>query len=222
MKIRTATADDATQIARVQVESWRTTYKGIVPDSFLDGMSYVERTKRWQKISVEQTVFVAETDGGEIVGFSNGGRERQGKFAGYDGELYAIYILQAYQGKGIGKQLTKAVVDSLLKKRFHSMLIRVLKDNPAIYFYESIGGEKVGTAELDINGVKLTEIAYGWKDLHQFEVQTGKGGTIVHYPVKCMEGTDIVIGDAGFKGTVCWEANGKDFGGMYCPFPGKL
>ncbi|GAA0594684.1 GNAT family N-acetyltransferase [Virgibacillus siamensis] len=168
MKIRTATVNDAAQIAKVHVDSWRTTYRGIVPDSFLDGMSYEERTKRWQKISVEQNVFVAETDDDTIVGFANGGRERQGKFDGYNGELYAIYILQEYQGDGIGRQLTAAVVDSLLKEGLHSMLIWVLQDNPATYFYESIGGKRIGTDELEINGVKLTEIAYGWKKLTQF------------------------------------------------------
>nr|WP_174616522.1 GNAT family N-acetyltransferase [Virgibacillus ihumii] len=168
MKIRTATVNDAAQIAKVHVDSWRTTYKGIVPDSFLDGMSYEERTKRWQKNSVGQNVFVAETNDGEIVGFANGGRERQGKFEGYEGELYAIYILQEYQGKGLGKRLIEAVVDSLLKAGFNSMLIWVLKDNPATYFYKSIGGKRIGTDELEIHGVTLTEIAYGWKDLSHF------------------------------------------------------
>lgn len=170
MKIRTATKKDAAQIARIHIDSWRTTYKGIVPDSYLDRMSYKERTQRWQRKSFEQNVFVAENKHGEIVGFANGGKERQGVFNGYDGELYAIYLFKEYQGKGIGKQLTQAVVGSLLKDGFNSMLIWVLEDNPATYFYESIGGKRIGEDELEIDGVKLTEIAYGWDDLGQFEL----------------------------------------------------
>ncbi|WP_077324690.1 GNAT family N-acetyltransferase [Virgibacillus siamensis] len=168
MNIRMATPDDAAQIARVHVDSWRSTYKGIVPDSFLDRMSYEKRTERWKQNSVEQNVFVAENNNTEIVGFANGGKERQGKFAGYDGELYAIYLFKEYQGKGIGKRLTQAVVDSLLKEGYQAMVIWVLEKNPAVHFYEAIGGQPLGEDELEIDGAKLKEIAYGWQDLQQF------------------------------------------------------
>ena len=36
--IRPATAADAAQIARVRVDCWRSTYRGLVPDAYLDGM----------------------------------------------------------------------------------------------------------------------------------------------------------------------------------------
>lgn len=35
MKIRIATIEDAYAIAKVHVDSWKTTYKGIIPDHFL-------------------------------------------------------------------------------------------------------------------------------------------------------------------------------------------
>jgi len=38
--IREATVEDSAEIARVQVDTWRTTYRGIVPQSFLDEMAY--------------------------------------------------------------------------------------------------------------------------------------------------------------------------------------
>ncbi|MCT4619125.1 MAG: hypothetical protein N4A62_07030 [Marinisporobacter sp.] len=47
MSIRKATIDDAPQIAYVNVETWLTTYKGIVPDKFLQ--------KRKEKI--EESLF---------------------------------------------------------------------------------------------------------------------------------------------------------------------
>lgn len=45
MNIRKANRDDAPGIAKVHVDSWRTTYKGIIPQSFLDELSYEQRTK---------------------------------------------------------------------------------------------------------------------------------------------------------------------------------
>jgi len=45
MIIRKAKLDDATGIAKVHVDSWRTTYKGIIPDDFLNNLSYEQRTE---------------------------------------------------------------------------------------------------------------------------------------------------------------------------------
>jgi len=39
MAIRTARFQDARQIAEVHVDSWRAAYRGIVPDSLLEGLS---------------------------------------------------------------------------------------------------------------------------------------------------------------------------------------
>ena len=51
--IREAAVNDATAIAQVQVESWRTTYAGIVPDAFLASLSVETRAERanWPGVS---------------------------------------------------------------------------------------------------------------------------------------------------------------------------
>ena len=41
--IRTAQREDAADIARVHIDCWRTTYKGIFPDALLAGLSYKGR-----------------------------------------------------------------------------------------------------------------------------------------------------------------------------------
>lgn len=165
MKIRKATQQDAPGIAKVHVDSWRTTYQNIVPDTFLDSLNYEDRTKRWEQNVNQSSVFVAETDDGKIVGFSTGGKEREGKYDVYDGELYAIYILAEYQGKDIGKKLVKPVANELRKAGFNSMLVWVLEDNDAKYFYEKLGGKKIDTSDITIAGANLKEMAYGWEDL---------------------------------------------------------
>ena len=47
MRIREASPTDATAIARVHVDSWRTTYAGIVPADYLANLSYVQREQFW-------------------------------------------------------------------------------------------------------------------------------------------------------------------------------
>ena len=43
MEIRAATISDAYSIAEVQVAGWQAAYRGIMPDSVLDGLSVPKR-----------------------------------------------------------------------------------------------------------------------------------------------------------------------------------
>lgn len=45
------------------------------------------------------------------------------------------------------------------------MLIWALADHPACHFYERLGGKRVDTAEIDIDGKQLQEVAFGWEKL---------------------------------------------------------
>src|SRR2546427_7666005 len=114
MMIREAHSTDTLAIARVQVDSWRTTYAGIVPADHLASLSYEQQGQFWAHIvstlSDPAGMYVAETVAGEVVGFAHGGPERSGK-GSYTGELYAIYLLEAYQRQGQGRQLMGAVVN---------------------------------------------------------------------------------------------------------------
>ncbi|KAF0820926.1 MULTISPECIES: hypothetical protein [unclassified Cytobacillus] len=47
MKIRAAELSDAEGIAKVHVDSWRTTYKDIIPENFLENLSYQSREELW-------------------------------------------------------------------------------------------------------------------------------------------------------------------------------
>lgn len=168
VRIREATEEDALAIARVQVDSWRTTYKGIVPDSYIATLNYEQREQKWREFfsTAGRTPFayVAEDDDGQVVGFASGGSNREGD-RDYDGELYAIYLLKEYQRRGIGHMLVSAVVKRLLQEGMTSMLVWVLADNPSCAFYESLGGKLVSEKEIIIGGATLIEVAYGWLNL---------------------------------------------------------
>ncbi len=168
MIIRPAETADAAAVARVHVDSWRTTYRGIVPDEFLAGLSYAHRQAAWERHlaepSASRCVYVAENDDGEVVGYANGGPERSGDPI-YRGELYAIYILEPWQHQGIGRALVVGIACWLVDHGFGSMLVWVLAQNPSRRFYEALGGSYVRTQTITIGGAQLEEVAYGWKDL---------------------------------------------------------
>ncbi len=169
MIVREAKIADAPAIAQVNVDTWRTAYRNIVPADYLAKLSYEKRESNWQEIlsNVKNTgdyVCVAENDSGQIVGFAAGGCERTGKYV-YRGELFAIYILEEYQRQGIGRQLVRSVATKLAELSLNSMLAWVLGDNSACRFYEFLGGKKVEELQTSRAGVLVKEIAYGWTDI---------------------------------------------------------
>lgn len=169
MLIREANQTDTFGIAKVQVDSWRTTYKGIVPESYIASLTYEDREGRWREFFSEvnnQFAFVAEIGEKNIVGFASGGRNR-GDEDIHEGELYAIYLLHEYQRRGMGRLLVKAIVERLLQRGMSSMLVWVLAENPFRAFYEALGGKYVSEKEIVIGGATLIEVAYGWEDLNR-------------------------------------------------------
>lgn len=170
MIIRLAVLSDAKGIAKVHVDSWRSTYATIIPDEYLNGLSYEGREKLWEDNMSKSRVYVAENEKGEIVGFSVGGKERSEKYKDFTGELYAIYILKEYQGQGIGKMLIKSVIDDLIKSDIYSMIVLVLEQNSSRYFYEAIGGKQIDLLEVKMAGQKLNELVYGWDDIRSLLV----------------------------------------------------
>ncbi|MGH2373339.1 MAG: GNAT family N-acetyltransferase [bacterium] len=165
--IRAARPEDAPAIARVHVDSWRTTYRDVMPSEFLAGLSYERRERQWTGTLGDPDagfVFVAEDASRAVVGFAAGGRELSGDPV-YTGELYAVYILEAHQGKGLGRRLMARVADRLVRAGRPAMLLWVLADNlQARRFYEKLGGEQLREQQIDIGGTRYDEVAYGWRN----------------------------------------------------------
>lgn len=166
VSIRTAESPDAAAIAHVHVQSWRTTYADILPAEYLASLNEGERTALWQDWLLRDICsHVAEIDG-VVVGFVSGGPVRE-PLGEYGGEMYAIYLFQSAQGKGIGRQLLGALASALLARDFKNMVVWVLEQNPAVRFYERTGAQHLERKQIEMGGVWLSEIALGWPDLRQ-------------------------------------------------------
>jgi ribosomal protein S18 acetylase RimI-like enzyme len=164
--VRPATLNDSRAIAGVHVSSWRTTYRDLLAEDFLDSLSETGYAERWSRVIAEgaSKVYVAE-DRGEVVGFASGGRERAGE-TGYEGEIYAIYVLDSAQRSGFGRELVRAAVGGLREMGLGDMIIWVLRDNqPARAFYERLGGVYVRAQPITIGLTTIEEVSYGWRRL---------------------------------------------------------
>ena len=158
---------DAMAIAMVQVDSWRTTYAGIVPQEYLDALSYEQRAT-----AQIQFVYVAECDGGSVVGFASGGQVRNSDPV-FESELYTIYLLESHQHMGLGRLLTSKIPQRLLEEGIHSMLVWVLAANPSRLFYEALGATQVSERDITIGNASLPEVAYGWTNLSSLLLLSG-------------------------------------------------
>lgn len=168
MIFRQPTIADIPEMARVHVQTWRTTYRGIIADSFLENLSLQKHIERHQKYMAlaSSIYFVAEAEGQGLVGFLSGGPKRDESFA-QSGELYAINILEQHRRSGIGTAMTRQWARSLQSAGIDSGYVWVLADNqPAVAFYEKLGAKFVREQMIQIGGQSLRELAYGWDDLH--------------------------------------------------------
>jgi GNAT superfamily N-acetyltransferase len=169
--IREAVPADAEGIARVHGRTWQTAYAGLFPAEGLKKLdeNFDRRVDFWQK-NIEEAensgyLFVAE-EGGQVIGFAVGGKERTAEWP-FEGELFAIYILEAHQQKGIGRRLVRAVAQALVGRGSNSMLVWVLRDSPFRAFYEALGGEKVGEQDHEVWGKQYKVVGYGWERLEE-------------------------------------------------------
>lgn len=166
MIIRRATEADIEGIAYVHVKSWQSTYAGIIPEHYLHSLTIENRARNWQRhLNTLHTItFIAENATGDIIGFAIGGPE-QTRNSHYQAEIYAIYILEAHQRRGIGKQLMKPITEILEKKNYENIIIWALEKNTNRFFYESLGGQIVATKSVSICGKELKEVGYGWNSI---------------------------------------------------------
>jgi GNAT superfamily N-acetyltransferase len=169
--LRPAELQDAAGIAKVRVDSWRATYRGMVPDGYLDAMRVEDSTALWQRVlSVPEqskpSVHVLEA-AGEILGFASAMLLPEARL-GFDAELTGIYLAQPVQRQGWGQCLLKAVIADCLQRGATGMLVWVIAGNQAgRQFYEKLGAELLLEQPFTWDGYDFEahEAGYGWRDL---------------------------------------------------------
>lgn len=163
--IRDAVPQDASSIAQVQVKSWQSTYRGLLPQGYLDSLDAAERAEQWQmRLSRGIGFFLVVEDKSGIFGFLAGGNIRK-PIAGYDAELYAIYLIREKQRMGAGRALVSAFAARLEAKGYNSLAVWILAGNISRGFYENLGGILIARDEVELGGELVPEVAYGWPSL---------------------------------------------------------
>ncbi|MEQ8584432.1 MAG: GNAT family N-acetyltransferase [Thalassobaculaceae bacterium] len=174
VSIRPAETSDAIGLARVQIETWRDAYVGVMPDATLVDLDEIRAAVRWTRLvsglEEPERLSVAVADG-DAIGFCHGGPGRRSMRLATEagermGEVYALYVDPNFQSLGIGRALLGDVAQGLESDGFEGLTILTLEGNRhARRFYETLGGAPGGTVPSVVSGVPVDQTPYAWPDI---------------------------------------------------------
>ncbi len=147
--IRPARQSDAAALGMVYARAWKTGYKGLLPDFFLDILTDETCAPKPDHIAPDHRL-VAEQEG--VMGTVTFDK----------GEIRSLYVLPEYWGRGVAAGLFAAAVDGLKGQGYDTVTLWVYADSArARRFFEKMGmvltGEKRDT---EMAGTLLTEVQY--------------------------------------------------------------
>jgi len=178
IRFREAIGEDAGIIADLHTRSWRNTYRGILPDSYLDGPIVSEKRDAWRKrlsspVSDRQLVVLAIHRQAPIGFVCVLLDEEPARGACLDN----LHVVSDFQGIGIGRRLfARAAGWVSVRDPGRPMHLWVFEENhPARRFYDFLGGE-ICTRELKrVGGVEVPALCYSWKDIEAVTALALKG-----------------------------------------------
>lgn len=164
-RLREAAPEDAGAVAAVQVASWRSAYRGILPESLLAGLSVEERTRGFRTAlepGAPTRIWLVEARG-RLMGFAAVGPCRDaGANPARTGEVHAIYLLPEAWGHGLGRALMDRALGELAGRGHEAAVLWVLERNlRAQRFYEAGGWQAAGASRtIWQDGIALREVQY--------------------------------------------------------------
>ena len=165
--IRKATLADAEGIARAHTASWRSSYRGILPDAVLDRIDVDQRAASWRRTLQDRSILTLvayDVTHHDIVGLCDAGPTRGG--SPYAAEIYRIYIEHHAKRYGLGREMFEQVTDWLRSQELRSLIIWVLDGNHhARRFYEAMGGRAAKRMASTVSGFPVVELSYVWDRL---------------------------------------------------------
>lgn len=180
MQVRPAALDDAPEMGRVFVDSFRSGHRGQMPEHLLMDRTYEKSTRNWARSLREIArgdlqgvrIAVAVADDGALMGVGMCGpphpweADEPARLAVPTGEVLALYVAPEHQRHGAGRALVEHLADFLASQGISRLIIGVLVANTAARaFYESLGGHFIGVRDHVDEEVVLDEAVYEWRDL---------------------------------------------------------
>lgn len=164
MEIRYAAMEDIHGMGQVYVDTWKAAYKGMIPQDYLDSLTYEGWEEKFRSRFSQMTDYhLAVLDlHGQIIGVTSFMKTRDEDLPVTYGEIISIYVLPEYWQMGYGRQLLGFATSELKKLGFADCALWTLEDNlRAQRAYERFGFVRDGGKKsYEFNGTPVWEIRY--------------------------------------------------------------
>ncbi len=157
VRVRAARAEDVPEIARIQVDTWRTAYARLLPPSVLAAATPQRAGAEWTAAvlhppSRRHRVLVANEQRW-MVGFVAFGPSEQDDDPPGTGMLHALLVEPRWGRRGHGSRLLAAAVDQLRADGMTRAVVWLADgDTASRRFFESAGWEPDGTVRTLVDG----------------------------------------------------------------------
>ena len=139
MIVRRADVDDAAAIAAVHTRTWLVAYDGIVDRALMEER-IPGREDRWRATLTDGTPTWVAVEDATIVGFCTAAQCRDEDAGPHVGEIWALYVDPAAEGRGAGRALMDTAVEALREAGLEEVTLWVFEANAAGRgFYERMG-----------------------------------------------------------------------------------
>ena len=146
MQIRRAVTSDALPVIETVQASYKFSYRGYLPDKYLDELSINEELlTKWRNYIQNNECYVSEKSE-QIVAFMMTDSDKETKIF----EICILYVNPDYQKQGIGSSILDYIFDIKRKQSYKKCKLWTMKEGPAILFYKK-------------NGFITTDLEKPWK-----------------------------------------------------------
>lgn len=162
--MREAKIADADAIGRLHAISWINTYRGLLPDAYLDGNLQEERQEHWQKklrsLSAREFVYLSEEED-SLQGFICVLDE---PYQYYEALIDNLHVMPEMKGRGIGSLLLDTAVAELRRTKRMGFYLWVIEGNIAAEnFYRRKGGRRADSQLFELGGAQIMENRFVWE-----------------------------------------------------------
>lgn len=172
--IRKAKKNDIEIISKIYIDSRRKTYKNILPDDYLNSLTYAQGEKKWTEYleNDSNVIFVHLNDGGTITSFAASKPYKHIKKCLY---LDSLHVSPEFQSKGVGKSLIIKTAEFALENNYGSMTVSFLRGNDkAEKIYQYLGAVYLNDFINYFDNTSAMSTVLIWKDLPKLINKYGK------------------------------------------------
>ncbi len=156
MTVRSITEKDLKAVYELYAAAWKSGYKGLLPQDFLDELT----PKRWEGRFLEEGSFAA-LEGEKIVAHCHARAAAEPQMNGW-GEIHTLYVHPDFWRKGYGTAVFRQAEKWLFQKGFADIYLYVLDGNTrAMSFYRSRSYIPNGdTVCCEVGGAMVTDYRF--------------------------------------------------------------